>query len=331
MLYTNQSSSIMKKILVLFLLLNNLFILSGQNDECVIPKYDRVDTLSNDEFLEWKFYYINNKQIAKQRFYKDGGLSMCSVYDTLLEKENYISWYRNGQIQQQFQYENDKYYGVNNYSYTKNGDLRARIININDTIITTKFYPSKKIEYISKGVYGSLGLIELFYKIRFCENGKTSFVDSSGIEQKTFIQYSCSGNGYIISSINKKGAFIGKMININDEGNTHLIGFYKNYDGILQEQIGIWSYFYDNGKLHKEELYDNNGNGEIIKEQIYNKKGKLIEVYLFNDKGEKYLSTLKDKITKQERKLAKKHEVTLFDSSQAPPHSSNSVNGEEKK
>ena len=68
-----------------------------------------------------------------------------------------------------------------------------------------------------------------------------------------------------------------------------------------------------------------------MKEQIYNHKGKLIEVYLFNHKGEKYLSTLKDKITKQERKLAKKHEVTLFDSSQAPPHSSNSINGEEKK
>ena len=133
----------MKKLLVLFLLLNKLFILLGQNDECVIPKYDRVDTLSNDGFLEWKFYFFNKKQIAKQRFYKDGGLSMCSVYDTLLEKENYVSWYRNGQIQQQFQYENDKYYGVNNYSYTKNGDLRARIINVNDTIITTKFYPSK--------------------------------------------------------------------------------------------------------------------------------------------------------------------------------------------
>ena len=87
---------------------------------------------------------------------------MCSIYDTLLDKENYVSWYRNGQIDQQFQYENDKYYGVNNYSYTKNGDLRASIININDTIINTKFYPSKKIEYISKGVYGSLGLIELF-------------------------------------------------------------------------------------------------------------------------------------------------------------------------
>jgi antitoxin component YwqK of YwqJK toxin-antitoxin module len=211
-------------------------------------RYYKKDGLKGDTI----YYLTNNRPIGKWVVYFDLAKKSKALEREYFDRNEDVytetSWYRNRQIRS------------------------TRILNSRkDTLIQKDYFRNKKLKHETISVWSQnkhgWGMI---LENEYFENGqiKQTPIDFSSVAKQHLIVYNENGTKRMeYNWVN--GAFVDEFKEFYPNGKIKTFGLYKsdiNTDPTqpLQNggiESGKWKYYNENGKLIKEELYDN---GKLI-------------------------------------------------------------------
>jgi antitoxin component YwqK of YwqJK toxin-antitoxin module len=178
---------------------------------------------------EWRFYYESGDLFSKGEFrnnikdgywefyYENGNLKTTGIYKNGLENGAWINYYENGNI----------YDSVNYLNGRKEGKCISRYENGN--ILQEGYYKHDQEEREWKSYYDNGNILEeIFYN----SDGDVEIKNSWSADGQQIIE---NGNGCYIA----------------DGKNILYSGEIKN-----GRRIGIWEYFFTNGKLREERIFE---------------------------------------------------------------------------
>ena len=184
----------------------------------------------------WIVYYDEQKQHkAMEATFKKGKLIGTET-----------QWYEDGKLLSERKCENDTC--TTDY-YHRNGVLMQRDIEAVDAVKRTH---------------------NMFYSATYCDNGQIKFsppLNPDSPDAQFITVYYCSGSRKIeftLLLVEKEHLRIGHYTEWYESGGVKIMGYYD--DAHAGNKAGTWNYYNQEGKLIKQELYEN---GKLMETQEY--------------------------------------------------------------
>jgi len=218
-------------------------------------QYSNIDTLFyHDNIIEKLFFYKGDNKLKEVRYHSNGNLSLIMYLDNVGRTHGkFESWYENGQISIESVYIHDTIDGKG-HSWNSDGSLNS-ISDCKMGDCETKYlYPSGKVKKIQKHY-----LSAIYEIMTFCENGRLTQRVYPGKTNMPYYFYHCDGQMLVKGTVNADGTHIGNFEHYYPNGNYREKGAYANREGLIVPKIGKWTYYNEDGKLVREEIYDDEG------------------------------------------------------------------------
>jgi antitoxin component YwqK of YwqJK toxin-antitoxin module len=196
-------------------------------------------------------------------------------------KNNYITYYRNGQLNEEFLNYDSSGNRIEHYmwrAFYPDGKKKGEQIFEGDKRTTLYYFQNGQIKQKDVSVINDKGrrfFVYVYYE-SYCENGQLASKDSIGSEQKrAIITYHCNGKMKRRYYNNGKGVET-KWQEWHENGKLSIDGTYQDllidckYGKCWKTtEQGIWKYYNEKGELIMEKVYKD---GEIISIKEYKSK-----------------------------------------------------------
>ena len=201
----------------------------------------------------WIVYYdMSKKKKAMEAVFKKGKLSGT-------EKQ----WHENGQLKA----ESSPADNIASWTYKKwypDGTLYSERKCLNDTCTIDYYHANGVLMERAIQAYGANGQRNWFYSATYCDNGQIKFsppLNPDSPAPQLLTTYYCSGTKkeeFTLLLVKKELLRIGHYTEWFENGNLKLQGYYDDAaPSVAGLRIGLWNYYDPEGKLIKQEEYEN--------------------------------------------------------------------------
>lgn len=249
---------------------------NGQQKDSVFFKDDKMEGAylkwhPNGKLAEQKFYYNGNIYGDWVVWYETGRPNWIYINDYRLRHRTEITWYESGQVKSLKQYRFKPHVTDEEVKKPENwGVIEAVNYKCEANFSTYDYDPvngteiDKKKKNISAKMRDSVWIFQT-------EDKKEKFPKFQMLLSANGNQYTWFQNGQIATYYEvENGKQNGKEIKWNEKGQKLEEGAWKVFTegkfNAMSRKDGKWLYYDYNGKLHKEEIYED---GELKEEKYY--------------------------------------------------------------